>query len=118
MKIILKYIKLKKTETNAPFLCPPFSDFSHFRVHSAHVRPPADGGRAQDCAHCVQAPVEAPGYASSEACVRGHLRERPHRDPPPPAAAETECMGEAEAGVAGFEGESAGGAVFFEIVTK
>ena len=61
----------------------------------------------------MQAPVEAPGYASSEACVRGHLRKRPHRDPPPPAASETGCMGEAEAGVAGFEGEPAGGALFF-----
>ena len=116
MNVILKYIKLKKTETNAPPLCPPLPDLSHFRVYSAYVRPPPDGRRAQDCAHCVQASLEVAGHASSEACVRGHFRKRPHRDPPPPAAAETECMGEAEAGVPGLEGESAGGALFFEFV--
>lgn len=112
------YINQGYNQTNAASLCPPLPDVSHFRVHPAHVRPPADGRRAQDCANCVQASLEVAGHASSEACVRGHLRKRPHRDPPPPAAAETGCMGEAEAGVAGFEGESAGGALFFQILIK
>lgn len=113
-----KYINLRYNQTNAPPLCPPLPDLSHFRVHPAHVQPPADSRWAQDCANCVQASLEVAGHASSEARVRGHIRKRPHRDPPPPPAAETGLLGEAEAGVAGFEGESAGGALFFDFMTN